>query len=216
MPHRAGAALQERAKELACLYEVEECLSNPEAPLDMVFRAVIEALPPGWQYPELCEAKIEYGDATFTSEGYVETPWSRAAFRYEITQNRVARCLVVRGRLPEQGRREGDPAWGGAPPAVLGYLCLWEIGHEIHITNLAVHPAHRRQGLARALLGPLLEDARARGVILAFLEVRPTNREALALYESLGFRLIGRRKNYYFDTGEDALVMEARLSATPQ
>ena len=47
---------------------------------------------------------------------------------------------------------------------------------------------------------------------LAFLEVRPTNAEALGLYESFGFRVIGRRKGYYFDTGEDALVMEARLS----
>jgi ribosomal-protein-alanine N-acetyltransferase len=123
------------------------------------------------------------------------TPWSRAAFRYELTQNRVARCLVIR-----------------APgTAVLGYLCLWEIGHEIHITNLAVDPAHRRQGLARALLALVLDDARARGLTLAFLEVRPTNVEAIGLYESLGFRSIGRRKGYYFDTGEDALVMEADL-----
>ena len=50
---------------------------------------------------------------------------------------------------------------------------------------------------------------------LAFLEVRPTNTEALGLYERLGFRVIGRRKGYYFDTGEDALVMEARLSGEP-
>jgi ribosomal-protein-alanine N-acetyltransferase len=126
------------------------------------------------------------------------TPWSRAAFRYEITQNRVARCFVVRA--------------AGSP--VLGYLCLWEIGHEIHITNLAVHPDHRRQGLARALLGPVLEDGRERGVTLAFLEVRPANTQAIGLYESLGFRMIGRRKGYYFDTGEDALVMEAPLSRT--
>ena len=47
---------------------------------------------------------------------------------------------------------------------------------------------------------------------LVFLEVRPTNAEALRLYESLGFQVIGRRKGYYFDTGEDALVMEARLA----
>ena len=124
-----------------------------------------------------------------------KTPWSRAAFRYEITQNRVARCLVIRlgGRL-------------------VGYLCLWEIGHEIHITNLAVHPDWRRQGLARSLIQSVLEDARGRGVTLAFLEVRPTNTEALGLYESLGFSVIGRRKGYYFDTGEDALVMETRLA----
>jgi ribosomal-protein-alanine N-acetyltransferase len=124
-----------------------------------------------------------------------KTPWSRAAFRYEIVQNRVARCVVVR-----------------AEARLTGYLCLWEIGHEIHITNLAVHPHLRGHGLARALLQATLEDGRARGVTLAFLEVRPSNVEALGLYESLGFSVIGRRKGYYFDTGEDALVMETRLS----
>jgi [ribosomal protein S18]-alanine N-acetyltransferase len=125
-----------------------------------------------------------------------QTPWSRGAFRYELTENRVARSVVVR-----IGRQ------------LTGYLCLWEIGHEIHVTNLAVHPSFRRRGIARVLLGSILEEARRSGVELVFLEVRPTNVEALTLYESLGFRVIGRRKGYYFDTGEDALVMEARLGA---
>ena len=124
------------------------------------------------------------------------TPWSRGAFRYELTQNRVARSVVAR-----LGRE------------LAGYLCLWEIGHEIHVTNLAVHPRFRRRGVARALLGAMLAEARGKAVELVFLEVRPTNVEARALYESLGFRVIGRRKGYYFDTGEDALVMEARLAA---
>ena len=123
-----------------------------------------------------------------------KTPWSRGAFRYELTQNRVARSLVVRC-----GRQ------------LAGYLCLWEIGHEIHITNLAVHPSFRRRGVARVLLGHVVAGARRDGVELVFLEVRPTNLEAVALYESFGFRVIGRRRGYYFDTGEDALVMEARL-----
>jgi len=121
------------------------------------------------------------------------TPWTRAAFCYEIEQNKVARCTVLRGRR-----------------GIVGYLCLWEIGHEIHITNLAVHPERRRRGVARQLLGAALIEGVARGVTLAFLEVRPTNTRALALYESLGFQVIGRRNGYYFDTGEDALVMEAR------
>jgi ribosomal-protein-alanine N-acetyltransferase len=125
-----------------------------------------------------------------------KTPWSRSAFRYELTQNRVARSQVVRLR-----------------GQLVGYLCLWEIGHEIHITNVAVHPSFRRRGVARALLGSVLGDARRTGVELVFLEVRPTNVEALSLYEGFGFRVIGRRKGYYFDTGEDALVMEARLGA---
>jgi [ribosomal protein S18]-alanine N-acetyltransferase len=122
------------------------------------------------------------------------TPWSRGAFRYELTQNRVARSIVIRC-----GRE------------LMGYLCLWEIGHEIHITNLAVHPRFRRRGAARALLAFILDDAQQKRVELVFLEVRPTNVEARTLYESLGFQVIGRRKGYYFDTGEDALVMEARL-----
>jgi ribosomal-protein-alanine N-acetyltransferase len=122
------------------------------------------------------------------------TPWTRAAFCYEIEQNKVARCTVLRGRR-----------------GIVGYLCLWEIGHEIHITNLAVHPEWRRRGVARQLLGAALIEGVARGVTLAFLEVRPSNTRALALYESLGFQVIGRRNGYYFDTGEDALVMEARL-----
>ncbi len=125
-----------------------------------------------------------------------QTPWTRGAFRYELTQNRVAHCSVMRA-----GRR------------VAGYLCLWEIGHEIHITNLAVHPQFRRRGVARALLAAMLDGARRRGIELIFLEVRPTNAEALGLYGDFGFQVIGRRKGYYFDTGEDALVMEARLAA---
>ncbi len=121
-------------------------------------------------------------------------PWSRGAFLYEIQQNRVARCRVM---------REGDE--------LVGYLCVWEIADEIHITNVAVHPTRRRQGIARTLLGRLLVEAQARDMRLVVLEVRPSNREAIALYESFGFRVTGRRRGYYYDTGEDALVMEAQL-----
>lgn len=130
------------------------------------------------------------------------TPWSRGAFLYELQKNRVARCWVAR-------------AEAGSPPLVVGYLCLWEIGPELHVTNLAVHPTWRRQGIARLLVGRTLEDARRRRFRLAILEVRPTNMEALRVYEGLGFRVVGRRKGYYVDTGEDALVMEADLAASP-
>jgi ribosomal-protein-alanine N-acetyltransferase len=123
-------------------------------------------------------------------------PWSRGAFVYEIEKNRVARCLVM---------REGE--------RVTGYLCLWEVADEVHITNVAVHPAARRRGIARTLLAHVLEDAARRSLSMVGLEVRPTNVEARALYESFGFRAVGRRRGYYYDTGEDALVMEARLPA---
>jgi ribosomal-protein-alanine N-acetyltransferase len=123
-------------------------------------------------------------------------PWSRGAFLYEMEQNRVARCWVLR----DGGR-------------VVAYLCLWEIGGELHVTNVAVHPALRRRGLARQILGAILEDGRGRRLRSVTLEVRPTNEEARALYESFGFRVVGRRRGYYYDTGEDALIMEADLQA---
>lgn len=123
-------------------------------------------------------------------------PWSRGAFLYEMQQNRVAQCWVM---------REDD--------RIAGYVCLWEIGDEVHVTNIAVHPGWRRRGIGRALLSGILEDARRRQVRTVGLEVRPSNTEARGLYDSFGFKVVGRRKGYYYDTGEDALVMELRLEA---
>jgi ribosomal-protein-alanine N-acetyltransferase len=123
-------------------------------------------------------------------------PWSRGAFLYEIEQNQVARCYVIR-----------------QPERIVGYVCLWEVADELHITNIAVHPADRRRGIGRTLLARMLDDARQRALRLVVLEVRPSNTEALALYESFGFRVVGRRRGYYYDTGEDALVMEASLGS---
>ena len=73
-------------------------------------------------------------------------PWSRGAFLYEMQQNRVARCWVM---------RQDDAR-------VIAYLCLWEVADEMHVTNVAVRPDARRQGIARTLLGTVLEDARTR------------------------------------------------------
>lgn len=152
---------------------------------------------PSWSIEPLTAADL---DEVLTIErASFPTPWSRGAFLYELKQNPVARCWVARG--------------SGSAPRVVGYLCLWEIHPEIHITNLAVHRVWRRQGIARSLLGAILEDARRRHLTTAFLEVRPTNTEARSLYEDLGFQVIGRRKGYYFDTGEDALLMKADLTA---
>ena len=68
-------ALQERAKELSCIYQVEELLKDPETPLAEVLEGVVGAIPPGWQYPELCEARIRYQDEVFATPGFVATPW---------------------------------------------------------------------------------------------------------------------------------------------
>ena len=122
-------------------------------------------------------------------------PWSRGAFLYEIEQNQVARCWV--------GREEGR---------IVGYICLWDVADELHVTNVAVHPDARRRGIARALLESVFGHARAVGSRRVLLEVRPSNTEAIPLYDSFGFRTVGRRRGYYYDTGEDALVMEAPVA----
>ena len=72
-------ALQERAKELNCLYRVGEALAQPDEERAVVLPQVIEALPPGWKYSEVCEARIHVGDVRVTTPGYRETPWSLVA-----------------------------------------------------------------------------------------------------------------------------------------
>ena len=59
------STLHERAKELSCLYRIEEILSIYDVPLEDVFRRVIEAIPPGWQFPECCQARIASARPTF-------------------------------------------------------------------------------------------------------------------------------------------------------
>jgi pyruvate, water dikinase len=70
------SALQERAKELSCLYEVEELLNRSDLDLDGVFEAVVRVLPPGWQYPEICVAEIEWRGRTWRSRDFRPTSWS--------------------------------------------------------------------------------------------------------------------------------------------
>ncbi|MDD5564011.1 MAG: hypothetical protein PHQ91_09880, partial [Thermoanaerobaculaceae bacterium] len=72
-------ALQERAKELACLYEVEELLGDAEKELEEVFSGIVEAIPPGWQYPDICVAAIEFQGRTFGPPGLVATQWAQSA-----------------------------------------------------------------------------------------------------------------------------------------
>ena len=73
------STLQERAKELSCLYKVEEILSNFRLSLDEVFRRVIKVIPPGWQFPELCQARIVYGADVYASPDFEETPYIQSA-----------------------------------------------------------------------------------------------------------------------------------------
>jgi ribosomal-protein-alanine N-acetyltransferase len=126
------------------------------------------------------------------------SPWPPRAFTEELKHPEVSRCLVARGR--DDG-------------AVLGYICCWEVGDELMINNLAVSPEARRGGIARALLRRVLEDAKAAGCATAWLEVRPSNVAAIHLYEGHGFSVVSRRRGYYTDTREDALIMRTFLES---
>ena len=96
---------------------------------------------------------------------------------------------------------------------VVGYAGLTHVLDEGSITNVAVAPEWRRQGVADALLGELERRARAPLLKLAFLtlEVRAGNAPAIALYEKRGYKVVGRRKNYYEKPVEDALLMTLML-----
>jgi len=72
-------ALEERAKELNCLYRIEELLSHPEGSLAETFEGVVRAIPPGWQYPEICQARITSRQATCASAAFEESPWVQKA-----------------------------------------------------------------------------------------------------------------------------------------
>ncbi|MBU1938003.1 PEP/pyruvate-binding domain-containing protein, partial [bacterium] len=68
-------SLQERAKELNCLYKIEELLTDTNAQLESVLGGVVQTIPPGWQYPDICEAKIIYDGTTYATSDFKETPW---------------------------------------------------------------------------------------------------------------------------------------------
>lgn len=68
--------LEERAKELNCLYKIEEILSKTDVDMDQVFDEAVNAIPPGWQYPEFCQARIEFRGKFFKTENFIDTGWS--------------------------------------------------------------------------------------------------------------------------------------------
>ena len=100
---------------------------------------------------------------------------------------------------------------------VSGYGVLSMGAGEAHILNICVAESCRRRGIGRGLLLALLGHARDRGVRDAFLEVRRTNRPAIALYHALGFECVGTRRGYYQaqDGREDALVYRLELGTLP-
>ena len=117
------------------------------------------------------------------------TPWTKYAFIHEIQfEKSVFKVLKIDGRL-------------------VGYGGFWYILDEAHISNIAIRPDYRGQGLGKILLLHLLEEAVAKGARKATLEVRRSNIIAQDMYSSFGFKIVSVRKNYYSDEHEDALIM---------
>lgn len=118
------------------------------------------------------------------------TPWSRNMLAEEL-DNLLSAFLVA---LDDADR-------------VVGYAGVQVILDEGYITNIAVWPECRRQGVAAQLLQVFMDFARANKLSFLTLEVRASNYDAIALYGSRGFRSMGRRKNYYEHPREDAIIM---------
>ena len=90
---------------------------------------------------------------------------------------------------------------------VAGYIGMYVVCENCYVTNVAVFPQYRRQGVARALIKMAMLTADAMETDFISLEVRPSNEAALSLYRSFGFEQNGLRKNYYKNPTEDALIM---------
>ena len=118
-------------------------------------------------------------------------PWSRKMLAEEL-ENQCAAFLVAQDSITQQ---------------VMGYAGLLVMAHEGYITNLAVFPEFRRQGVAAKLIAVFENFARGNKLAFLTLEVRPSNTAAIALYKGFGFEQVGRRKNYYDLPKEDALIL---------
>ena len=120
---------------------------------------------------------------------YGEHHWSYESFINELT-NKISsyRCIFVDGKC-------------------CGYMGIWKIINEAHVTNLSVHPDYQNQKLAHRLLLSSIDECYDEKIKFITLEVRVSNKKAIHLYEKFGFKSLGLRKKYYQDNNEDALIM---------
>lgn len=117
-------------------------------------------------------------------------PWPERSFRFEVTDNPASRCWVA--------EQDGK---------VVGMIVVWLIVDEAHVATLATHPDFRRAGIAKRLLAHALRQLLNEGAQSSFLEVRASNSAAQDLYRKFGYEEAGRRRRYYRDNDEDAILM---------
>jgi ribosomal-protein-alanine N-acetyltransferase len=121
-------------------------------------------------------------------------PWSPRAYRYDLGMDKHSHYHVIRG-------------WSDEMPAVVAYAGFWLWGDEAHVGTIAVHPEWQRKGLGQWVLLNITRKAMFLDAEAITLEVRVSNLAARRLYRKMGFQMVGRRRRYYRDTGEDAYIM---------
>jgi ribosomal-protein-alanine N-acetyltransferase len=139
-------------------------------------------------------------------------PWSAAAYRYELTQNDLSYYIVARQPTPpgEASQTSWLDRWLKRKPdlpSIVGYGGFWMLGDEAHISTIAVRPDWRGRGVGELLLAAMIDLALSQSVRIVTLEVRVSNFVAQNLYRKYLFQEVGRRRRYYRDNGEDALIM---------
>ena len=125
-------------------------------------------------------------------------PWNRRTFMAELA-NKHAYSFLAKCNDRADGQN------------VIGYILYRLVEKELHILKIAVKPDWRSRGVATWLLDQCFGLAFEKGASSAFLDVRPSNQSAIALYAKQGFRVLGKKPNYYADTREDALVLVKTL-----
>jgi ribosomal-protein-alanine N-acetyltransferase len=158
------------------------------------------------------------------------SPWPVQAYRHEVTRNRLARYSVARHQYTDPHdedvdqressllKRVQDWAHGSkaSRPSVVGYCGFWMAADEVHMSTIAVDPTYREQGIGQLLLVAAIEQAVELGANIISLEVRVSNVAAQNLYRKYGFEIVGRRRRYYSDNREDALIMTVdHIAAAP-
>jgi [ribosomal protein S18]-alanine N-acetyltransferase len=143
-----------------------------------------------WHVERLTDPAEAGAVAALEAEAFRRAPAAEAIAR-DLEQSPFARVYVL--RTPD-GR-------------IAGYCTCWLLFDELHIQNMAIAPAIRRQGAAMALMHHVLADAAAGGATRATLEVRAANHPARQLYEKLGFRVAATRRSYYENPPDDGLIL---------
>jgi [ribosomal protein S18]-alanine N-acetyltransferase len=131
--------------------------------------------------------------------------WTEGQYRQAVQGEGVGRLVLVAESSTALASRSSA---GGD---VVGFLVARQIAAEWELENVIIAPTARRQGLGRQLLDALFSAAREANGVAVFLEVRESNTAARSLYETAGFEQTGRRKGYYTDPVEDAVLYRFNL-----